>query len=90
MSGPGYRRGKRVYRSKMRFRQTDSDSVWNLQVALMAKHIPFDDGPTGFYGAHTRNACATFQTRQGWTGDGANGIAGPLTIQRLGLVWVQD
>ena len=87
---PGFRQGKKVYRSKMRFRQTDSDSVWNLQLALMSKHIPFDDGPTGFYGAHTRRACAAFQTKQGWTGDGANGIAGPLTIQRLGLVWVND
>jgi hypothetical protein len=87
---PGYRHGKKVYRSKMRFRQTESDSVWNLQLALMAKHIPFEDGPSGFYGRHTRNACAAFQTKQGWTGDGANGIAGPLTIKRLGLVWVQD
>jgi hypothetical protein len=86
----GYRQGKKVYRSKMRFRQTDSDSVWNLQLALMARHLPFLDGPTGFYGAHTRNACAAFQTKQGWSGDGANGIAGPLTIKRLGLVWVAD
>lgn len=90
LSSLGYRQAKKVFRSKMRFRQTDSDSVWNLQVALMAQKIPFDDGPSGFYGAHTRNACAAFQTKQGWTGAGANGIAGPLTIKRLGLVWVAD
>jgi hypothetical protein len=88
--GPSYRQGKKVYRSKMRFRQTESDSVWNLQLALMSKNLPFDDGPTGFYGRHTRAACAAFQQAQGWTGDGANGIAGPLTIKRLGLVWVPD
>jgi hypothetical protein len=85
-----YRQGKKVYRSKMRFRQTESDSVWNLQVALMSKHIPFDEGPTGFYGAHTRTACAAFQAAQGWHGADANGIAGPETIKRLGLVWVPD
>lgn len=85
-----FRQGKKVYRSKMRFRQPDSDSVWNLQVALIAKGFRFADGPTGFYGTHTRNAVAAFQRRQGWRGADANGIAGPLTVRRLGLVWVKD
>ena len=85
---PGFRQGKKVYRGKMRFRQTDSDSVWNLQVALMSKRIPFAEGPTGYYGSHTRDACAAFQRQQGWRGSDANGIAGPQTIRRLGLVWV--
>jgi peptidoglycan hydrolase-like protein with peptidoglycan-binding domain len=84
----GFRQGKKVYRSKMRFRQPDSDSVWNLQVALMAKAFKFADGPTGYYGTHTRAACAAFQRRQGWSGRNADGIAGPQTIRRLGLIWV--
>ena len=83
---PAFRQAKKVYRSKMRFRQPESDSVWNLQLALMARHLPFAEGPTGFYGcAHPRRACAAFQTAAGLAGDGANGIAGPQTIRRLGL-----
>lgn len=84
----GYRQGKKVFRSKMRFKQPDSDSVWNLQVALMAKGFKFSDGPSGYYGGHTRAMCAAFQRRQGWSGSDADGIAGPGTIRRLGLVWV--
>ena len=84
----GYRQGKKVYRSRMRFKQPDSDSVWNLQVALMAKGFKFSDGPSGYYGGHTRAMCAAFQRRQGWSGSDADGIAGPGTIRRLGLVWV--
>lgn len=85
---PRYRQGEQVYRSKMRFGQGDSDSVWNLQTALMAKGFRFEDGPTGYYGAHTRRSCAAFQRKQGWTGLDADGIAGPSTIRQLGLVWV--
>ena len=85
---PAFRQAKKVYRGKMRFRQPESDSVWNLQVALMARRLPFAEGPTGYYGTHTRDACAAFQRQQGWRGSDANGIAGPQTIRRLGLVWV--
>lgn len=86
--GRGYRQGKKVYRSKMRYNQADSDSVWNLQVALIAKGYRFADGPTGYYGKHTRDSVAAFQRKQGWKGKDADGIAGPQTIRRLGLVWV--
>jgi hypothetical protein len=85
---PRFRQGKKVYASRMRFGQEDSDSVWNLQLALMSRGFTFDDGPTGYYGRHTRASCASFQRRQGWTGPDADGIAGPTTVARLNLVWV--
>lgn len=86
--GGRFRQGKKVYRSKMRYNQADSDSVWNLQVALIAKGYAFGDGPTGYYGKHTRDMVAAFQRKQGWKGKGADGIAGPLTVRKLGLIWV--
>jgi len=85
-----YRQRKRVYAEKMRFGQDDSDSVWNLQVALIVKGFPFQNGPSGYYGTHTRASCAAFQRRCGWSGRDADGIAGPGTIERLGLIWVAD
>jgi hypothetical protein len=85
----GYRQDRKVYKSKMHLQQADSDSVWNLQLALGAHDCAVAGGPTGFYGNQTRDACAKFQTAQGWTGSGADGIAGPLTVARLGLVWVE-
>ena len=85
---PGYRQGRKVYASKMQLAQDDSDSVWNLQVALLARGFEFEDGPTGYYGRHTRRCVAAFQRRRGWEGKDADGIAGPQTIARLGLVWV--
>jgi Putative peptidoglycan binding domain len=86
----GYRQARKVYRSKMRFRQDDSDSVWNLQLALIAAGLTFTHGPTAYYGERTRGACRTYQRRQGWKGTDANGIAGPETVRRLGLVWVDE
>jgi len=85
-----YRQGKKVYRSRMHLSQADSDSVWNLQVALAANGAPVGGGPTGDYGKSTVDACAAFQLRQGWSGSDADGIAGPQTVARLGLVWVAD
>ena len=85
---PGYRQGRKVYASRMQLAQDDSDSVWNLQVALLARGFEFEDGPTGYYGRHTRRGVAAFQRRCGWEGKDADGIAGPQTIARLGLVWV--
>ena len=73
----------------MRLEQDDSDSVWNLQVALIARGFEFENGPTGYYGNHTRRCVAAFQRRRGWTGSDADGIAGPSTIDKLGLVWTQ-
>jgi hypothetical protein len=86
---PAYRQGKKVYQSRMRLEQDDSDSVWNLQVALIARGFEFENGPTGYYGNHTRRCVAAFQRRRGWTGSDADGIAGPITIDKLGLVWTE-
>lgn len=86
----GYRQGRKVYRSKMQFGQDDSDSVWNLQMGLIAAGLSFTHGPTAYYGGRTRNACRVYQRRQGWRGIDANGIAGPETVRRLGLVWVDQ
>jgi Putative peptidoglycan binding domain len=93
--GPGgqdkddFRQGRKVFRSRMRFRQEDSDSVWNLQLALANAGFTFTNGPSGFYGRRTRHACRQFQHKQGWRGADADGIAGAETIHRLGLVWVE-
>lgn len=89
-SEPTYRQGRRVYRSKMRLGQDDSDSVWNVQVALIARGFDFENGPSGYYGRHTLRCVAEFQRRKGWTGVNADGIAGPVTVDRLGLVWVDE
>ena len=85
-----YRQGRKVYRSKMRFRQEDSDSVWNVQLALATAGFKFANGPSGFFGRRTRQACHEFQRKQGWTGGDADGIPGRETVHRLGLVWVED
>jgi hypothetical protein len=85
-----YRQGRRVYSSRMRFAQDDSDSVWNLQVALAARGFEFENGPTGYYGVHTRRCVAIFQRRRGWSGADADGIAGPGTVGALGLLWVRE
>ena len=87
---PTYKQQKKVYASKMRFKQVDSDSVWNLQLALMAKGYSVGAGPTGTFGLHTMIACAAFQGARGWKGRQADGIPGKLTVRALGLVWVDD
>lgn len=85
---PVYRQGKKVYSSKMVYRQANSDSVWNLQSALLARGYSIPDGPTDFYGDQTVAATAQCQRDQGFTGADADGIAGKTTIGYLGLVWV--
>ena len=47
-------------------------------------------GASAAYDEATVRACAAFQRAQGWTGADADGIAGPQTVDRLGLVWVDD
>jgi len=83
-----YRQGKKVYSNKMHAGQSNSDSVWNLCLALYAKHyytgVVVDD-----YTSAVVAACSKFQHAQGWTGKDADGIAGPETVKRLGLQWVQ-
>lgn len=84
-----YRQGKKVYRSKMRLGQMNSDSVWNVTLALRAKHarteIPIDD-----YTADVKHDVSVFQLAQGWHGTNADGIVGPGTCKALGLVWVDQ
>ena len=67
----------------------NSDSVWNLSLALIQKGFlktaPIDD-----YNVNVRAACAAYQHTQGWSGSGADGIAGPLTAKQLGLVWMNS
>ena len=65
---PTIGRGRRSTGARCGSGQTDSDSVWNLQLALMSKHLPFDDGPTGFYGSAHATACAAFQQQAGLDG----------------------
>lgn len=87
---PTFRQGKKVYGSRMRFKQTNSDSVWNLQLALMTKGYSVGAGPTGNFGMHTVIACAAFQGARGWKGRRADGIPGRDTVRALGLVWVDE
>lgn len=82
-----YRQGKKVYRSKLRVGQANSDSIWNLILGLRAHGYP--TLPTGTtFTSQVRNAVAAFQRRQNWTGNHANGIPDHETIGRLGLIWV--
>lgn len=61
-----------------------TDDVKDFQAALKAKG--FDPGPVdGVFGDRTKAACADFQRAQGWSGDGADGLPGPQTIEHLGL-----
>src|SRR5947209_10094929 len=80
-AAPGYRQGGRVYRSKMWRGQTYSDSVWNLQTALIARGFGIPAGPTGNYLDQTVAACAAAQRAQGFTGADAEGIAGPTAVR---------
>jgi murein L,D-transpeptidase YcbB/YkuD len=69
--------------------------VWNLTLALRNRKgkdgKPFrTEKPIDDYTADVVNDVRAFQRAQGWTGAGADGIAGPQTIKRLGLVWVDD
>lgn len=85
---PAYRQGKRVFASKMHQGQMNSDSVWNVVLALKARgaKIPYGDDYTWAVFTAVRN----FQKSRGWTGKGADGIVGPMTAAALKLVWVND
>ena len=56
-----------------------------LQRALIAKGFSIPSGPTGWYGPETTRAVKAFQQSQGWSGSGADGIAGAETLRRLGV-----
>lgn len=89
-----YRQGKKVYSSKMKAGQMNSDSVWNLALALINKgygraiRVKYH-GATDDYVTEVINCTRKFQIDQGWSGHNADGIAGPETIKRLGLTWVE-
>ena len=56
-----------------------------LQRALIARGFSIPAGPTGFFGAQTKRAVAAFQRSQGWSGSGADGVPGKVTLARLGV-----
>ncbi|WP_198676359.1 peptidoglycan-binding domain-containing protein [Kribbella monticola] len=90
-SAPGFRQDGKVFASKMHLGQLDSDSVWNLQLALIRHGLSIGaPKPTGNYLDGTRGAVEKFQHAQGWTGADANGIAGPQTVKHLGLTWIAN
>jgi len=60
-------------------------AVVQLQRALIRRGYRIPAGPTGVYGGQTRAAVAAFQRAQGWRGSQADGVAGPLTLARLGV-----
>lgn len=54
-----------------------------LQARLVALRLLAPSARTGTYDAATRAAVAAFQRSQHWTGSGADGLVGPLTLARL-------
>ncbi len=61
------------------------EHVKQLQLALMKRGVRIPSGATGFFGAETRAAVAAFQRSQGWSGSGADGVPGAVTLARLGV-----
>ena len=87
----GFRQNRMVFSSKMHLGQMDSDSVWNLQLALVRHGLSIGaPAPTGNYLNGTLGAVKKFQLAQGWSGQGADGLAGKQTVKRLGLTWIAD
>jgi peptidoglycan hydrolase-like protein with peptidoglycan-binding domain len=56
-----------------------------LQRALIRRGYRIPSGPTGWYGPETTKAVRAFQSDQGWSGSAADGLAGRVTLARLGL-----
>jgi N-acetyl-anhydromuramyl-L-alanine amidase AmpD len=81
-----YRQGREVYESKMRRGQKNSDSVWNLSLALHRQKLLTN--PTVDYTPAVVRACKRYQKKHGWSGKDADGIAGPVTVTSLGLKWI--
>jgi peptidoglycan hydrolase-like protein with peptidoglycan-binding domain len=57
----------------------------SLQRALISAGYPIPSGATGWYGPETTAAVRAFQRAQGWSGSGADGLAGAETLRRLGV-----
>ncbi|ARQ68376.1 M23 family metallopeptidase [Streptomyces marincola] len=68
----------------VRFGRRD-DCVAAFQRALIERGFTISGGATGYFGEHTRDACAAFQRAQGWRGAGAGGAPGAKTFARLGF-----
>lgn len=56
-----------------------------LQKALLKRGYRIPSGATGWYGPETTKAVKAFQSDQGWSGSAADGIAGRVTLARLGV-----
>ena len=82
-----FRQGRAVYSSKMHGGQANSDSVWNVTLAL--KQRGFVNVATDDFTPHVQEKVARYQRSKGWTGSDADGIPGPGTTAALGLVWVK-
>lgn len=85
-SVPAFKQNRKVYQNVLRLGSKDSDSVWNIQLALSRKG--YQIVPNGNFDEKTKNAVAAFQRAQGWRGNDADGIPGKGTVTSLGLVWV--
>lgn len=84
-----YKNQKLVYSKDMAYNVRNSDSVFNVQVAL--NELNNAGLPTsGNYLDMTVAAVRDWQTKQGWTGSDADGIVGPLTAKTLGLTWTTE
>lgn len=67
--------------ARLRYGAHNSDVV-RLQQRL--KQLGYKPGPTdGIYGPQTRRAVQDFQEAQGWRNAGADGLMGPMTLDRL-------
>jgi peptidoglycan hydrolase-like protein with peptidoglycan-binding domain len=66
-------------------RATAQTATQRLQRALIRRGYRIPSGATGWYGPETTKAVRAFQRDQGWSGAGADGIAGSMTLRRLGV-----
>jgi peptidoglycan hydrolase-like protein with peptidoglycan-binding domain len=64
---------------------TAKRATQGLQRALIRRGYRIPSGPTGWYGPETTKAVRAYQRDQGWSGAGADGIAGSMTLRRLGV-----
>lgn len=85
-----FRDDKIVHSSAMQMDAADSDSVWNVQVALMLRGYSIPAGPTDFFGKQTRTAVRQFQSDKKRGDAPPSGIPDAETVAALGLVWVDD
>jgi peptidoglycan hydrolase-like protein with peptidoglycan-binding domain len=69
------------------FNMTDTEPSCIVKFQQALKDEGYDPGPIdGWYYNQTRNACQQFQLDQGWTGEDADGLPGPVTFDLLGFI----